>query len=138
MADLTGLSIRGRVATADESGWDEARQAWNLAADQRPSAVAFVESADDVAKVVGFARENGLEVAAQGTGHGAMALGSLDDVILIKTERMRSVDLLLPPGHLAERRRHRLHARRRAQLVRSQVRVGVQQGDRDRAGHRGW
>ena len=93
MADLTGLSIRGRVATADESGWDEARQAWNLAADQRPSAVAFVESADDVAKVVGFARENGLEVAAQGTGHGAMALGSLDDVILIKTERMRSVDL---------------------------------------------
>jgi len=93
VADLTGLSIRGRVATADESGWDEARQAWNLAADQRPSAVAFVESADDVAKVVGFARENGLEVAAQGTGHGAMALGSLDDVILIKTERMRSVDL---------------------------------------------
>jgi hypothetical protein len=28
-------------------------------------------------------------VAAQGTGHGAVALGSLDDVILTKTERIR-------------------------------------------------
>jgi FAD binding domain-containing protein len=93
VADFSELSIRGRVATADDSGWDEARQAWNLAADQRPAAVAFVESADDVAKVIGFARENGLKVAGQGTGHGAMALGPLDDAILIKTERMRAVEV---------------------------------------------
>jgi FAD binding domain-containing protein len=93
VADISGLSIRGRIATADDGDWDEARQAWNLAADQRPSAVALVEGADDVPKVVGFARENGLRVAAQGTGHGAVALGSLDDVILIKTERMRGVEV---------------------------------------------
>ncbi len=93
MADLSGLSIRGRVATASDSDWDEARQAWNLAADQQPSAVAFVESADDVAKVVTFARENDLKVAGQGTGHGAVALGPLDDVVLIKTERMRGVEI---------------------------------------------
>ena len=30
-------------------------------------------------------------MAGQGTGHGAVALGPLDDVILIKTERMRDV-----------------------------------------------
>src|SRR3954470_23636332 len=93
MSDLAELSIRGRVATADDSDWDEARQAWNLAADQRPAAVAFVESADDVAKVVGFARDNDLKVAGQGTGHGAMALGQLEDVILIKTERMRGIEV---------------------------------------------
>ena len=92
MTDFSELSIRGRVATPSDSDWDEARQAWNLAADQRPAAVAFVESADDVSKVVGFARQNGLKVAGQGTGHGAVALGPLDDVILIKTERMRDVD----------------------------------------------
>jgi hypothetical protein len=91
MADFSELSIRGRIATASDSDWDEARQAWNLAADQHPAAVAMVESADDVAKVIGFARENGLRVTAQGTGHGAMPLGSLDGVILIKTERMRDV-----------------------------------------------
>jgi FAD/FMN-containing dehydrogenase len=79
--------------TADDTDWDEARQAWNLAADQRPSAVAFVEGAEDVSKVVGFANESGLRVAAQGTGHGAVALESLDDVILIKTERMRAVEV---------------------------------------------
>ena len=73
MTDFSGLSIRGRVATPSDSDWDEARQAWNLAADQQPPAVALVESADDVAKVVEFARENDLKVAGQGTGHGAVA-----------------------------------------------------------------
>jgi FAD binding domain len=91
VADFSDLSIRGRIATSSDSDWDEARQAWNLAADQRPEAVALVESADDVSKVIGFARENGLKVAGQGTGHGAMALGSLDGVILVKTERMRDI-----------------------------------------------
>jgi hypothetical protein len=91
MADFSGLSIRGRVATSDDSDWDEARQAWNLAADQHPSAVALVESADDVSKVVRFAKENELRVSGQGTGHGAVPLGSLEEVILIKTERMRGV-----------------------------------------------
>jgi FAD binding domain len=89
--DFSELSIRGRIATSSDSDWDEARQAWNLAADQRPEAVALVESADDVSKVIGFARENGLKVTGQGTGHGAVALGSLDGVILVKTERMRDV-----------------------------------------------
>jgi FAD/FMN-containing dehydrogenase len=78
MAGISTLSIRGRIATAEDADWDEARAAWNLAADQRPVAVAFAESAGDVAKVVGFAGANGLRVAAQGTGHGAMPLGSLD------------------------------------------------------------
>ena len=91
MAEFSDLSIRGRIATSSDSDWDEARQAWNLAADQRPEAVALVESADDVSKVIPFARENGLKVTGQGTGHGAMALGSLDGVILVKTERMRDV-----------------------------------------------
>jgi FAD/FMN-containing dehydrogenase len=91
MPDFSGLSIRGQIATSDDSNWDEARQAWNLAADQQPEAVALVESADDVSKVIGFARDHGLRVTAQGTGHGAMALRSLDGTILIKTERMQDV-----------------------------------------------
>jgi hypothetical protein len=93
MSDFEELSIDGRVATPGDSDWDEARQAWNLVADQHPSAVAFVESAADVANVVRFAAGNGHKVAAQGTGHGAVALGSLDDTILIKTERMRGVEV---------------------------------------------
>jgi FAD/FMN-containing dehydrogenase len=93
MTGISNLLIGGRIATAADTDWDEARAAWNLAADQRPVAVAFVESADDVAKVVGFAGAHGLRVSAQGTGHGAMPLGSLDDVVLIKTERMRGIEI---------------------------------------------
>jgi FAD/FMN-containing dehydrogenase len=69
MNGFNELSIAGRVATPGDSDWDAARAAWNLAADQNPVAVAFVESADDVAKVVSFAGRNDLKVAGQGTGH---------------------------------------------------------------------
>ena len=93
MEGISKLSIGGRVATAEDSDWDDARAAWNLAADQRPFAVALVESADDVSRVVGFAGDNGLRVSAQGTGHGAVALGPLDDTILLKTERMRGIEI---------------------------------------------
>lgn len=94
MSDFTGLATAGRIATPKDPDWDEARLAWNLAADQRPAAVAFVESAEDVAKAVRFAAENDLRVAGQGTGHGAAALaGSLEGAILIKTERMRGIEV---------------------------------------------
>ena len=93
MAGISGLSIQGRIATAEDSDWGTARQAWNLAADQQPFAVAFVESAEDVSSVLAFAGQNGLKIAAQSTGHGAAALKTLEDVILIKTERMRGVEI---------------------------------------------
>ena len=60
---LTGLSIDGRVATPSDPDWDGARRAWNLAADLHPAAVAFAESADDVARAIRFAAEGGLKVA---------------------------------------------------------------------------
>src|SRR6516225_6310017 len=73
--------------------FDEARRAWNLAIDQRAAALAFPESPQDVGAVVLFARESGLRVAAQGTGHSAGPLGPLEDTILLKTERMREVSV---------------------------------------------
>lgn len=93
MTDFSGLAIAGRIATPADADWDQARLGWNLVADPRPSAVAFVESGEDIAAVVRFAAENSLRVAGQGTGHGAAALGSLEDAILIKTERMRGVEV---------------------------------------------
>jgi len=93
MGDFGDLNLAGPVATPDDSDWDEARQTWNLAAAQNPIAVALVESADDVAEAIRFAREHGHKVTGQGTGHGAVALGSLEDTIVIKTERMRGVEI---------------------------------------------
>jgi FAD binding domain len=93
MTDFTGLTLAGRIATPDDPDWDQARLAWNLAADQRPVAVVFAENADDVAAAVRFAAANGLKVAAQGTGHGAAPLAPLDGTILLKTERMRGIEI---------------------------------------------
>ena len=64
---LTGVD----VVTPADPGWDDARRAWNLALDQRPEMVALPASADQVAAAVRHAREVGLRVAVQGTGHGA-------------------------------------------------------------------
>jgi FAD binding domain-containing protein/berberine-like enzyme len=76
-----------------DPNWDEARVAWNLAVDQQPAAVALPESAEDVAAVVRWARKRGLRVAPQGTGHNAAAMGSLAHTVLVKTERMRGVEI---------------------------------------------
>jgi hypothetical protein len=86
-------ALAGKVVIPEHAGFDEARRAFNLAIDQRPAAVAFPESPQDVAAAVLFAREFGLRVAAHGTGHNAGPLGSLEDTILVKTERMRGVTI---------------------------------------------
>jgi hypothetical protein len=81
------------VVWPGDEGWDKARLAWNLAVDQHPAAVAFPETPAEVVEIVDYARANGLRVAAQGTGHGASALGDLADTILVKTSRMTRVSI---------------------------------------------
>jgi hypothetical protein len=93
-----------RIVGPEDPGWDEARMAWNLAVDQHPAAVARPESADDVAAVVEVAREQGLRVAPQGTGHGASPRASLERSVLVDMSRMNAVEI--DPG----RRRVRLQA----------------------------
>jgi FAD binding domain len=93
MTDFSGPAIAGRLATSNDPDWDQARMAWNLTADQRPEAVAFVESAEDAAKVIRFAAESGLRVTAQGSGHGALSLGPLEGTILVKTERLKGIEI---------------------------------------------
>ena len=83
--------LYGDVFGPGDEGWDGARRAWNLAVDQRPAAVALPLTDGDVAEVVNFAREEGLRVAPQGTGHGASAIASLDNTILLATRHMRGV-----------------------------------------------
>jgi FAD/FMN-containing dehydrogenase len=101
---IRGLRLTGRVVSEDEEGWDQARQAWNLAADQRPPHVAFPETTDDIVKLVTFASGHGLRVAPQGTGHGAGPLGAIEDAVLVRPSRMRNV--AIDPG----RRRARVGA----------------------------
>ena len=60
---------------------------------QQPALVALPETDDDVVALVDFARERGLRVAPQRTGHNAKPLGSLDDVLLVRTDAMQGVEI---------------------------------------------
>jgi FAD/FMN-containing dehydrogenase len=67
------------------AGYDSARLAFNLAADQRPACVCIAHSVEDVQAAVVYAREHGLTIAAQATGHLGQALPALDETLLLKT-----------------------------------------------------
>src|SRR5215469_4140515 len=89
--DALRAAIAGQVFIPGEAGYDQARQAWNLAVDQRPAVVVEAGSAADVAQAVRFARAHGIRIAPQGTGHGAGPLEPLDGAMLLRTTRMRKV-----------------------------------------------
>jgi FAD binding domain-containing protein len=84
-------AVTGEVLVLGEDGYDQARQAWNLAIDERPAVVVMARSAADVTQAVRFARAHGMRIAPQGTGHGAEPLGPLGGAMLLRTVRMRSV-----------------------------------------------
>ena len=85
--------LDGQAILPGDEDWDDARRAWNLAVDLQPAAVVQAAGADDVVRVVDLARERGLRVAAQSTGHGAGAMGPLADTILLRTGGMNGVEI---------------------------------------------
>ncbi len=94
--DTLRRAIRGEVVLPADGGYDEARAAWDLLADQRPAAVVYAAGVADVQVTIAFAAERGLRVAPQGTGHHAASRAPLEGSILLRTERMREV--VIDPG----------------------------------------
>ena len=91
--DTLRSQFTGNLHAPGDAGYDDARAAWNLVADQRPVFVAEPRTAGDVAAVVRFARQERLRVAPQGTGHNATARGGVDESILLNTRLMRGVEI---------------------------------------------
>lgn len=94
--DTLRAMVAGDVFAPGDEGYDQARRAWDLAVDQRPAVVVFADSVVDVVRAVRFARSRGLRIAPQGTGHGALPLELLEDAMLLRTSRMRRVDVFPP------------------------------------------
>ena len=98
--DSTGVELRGLaddlagdVIVPSDDSWDAARQAWNLAVDQRPVAVVLPESAEDIVATVRFAAEKDLRIAFNAGGHNAGPIDWSVDTLLLKTERMTSIEI---------------------------------------------
>ena len=76
---LDGFRSRfsGRVITAADGDYDQARSVWNGAIDAHPAVIACCAGAGDVAAAAGFAQDAGLEVSVRGGAHnfGGAAVG---------------------------------------------------------------
>ncbi len=83
----------GAVFLPGDDGYEAGRGAWQANVDQRPALLAYPADADEVADVVRLARDRGLRVAAQGTGHNAAPLGDLSDAVLVRTAGMNGVSV---------------------------------------------
>ncbi len=90
---MSANTTPARIVDPSHADWETVRPAWNLAAYQHPTAIALPESADDVIAAVNYARENGLRVAPQSTGHGANALSAGEGTLLVKLDQMRGVEI---------------------------------------------
>ncbi|MEV0056074.1 FAD-binding oxidoreductase [Saccharopolyspora shandongensis] len=93
--------VRGAVIDRDDPGFDQARRVYNAMIDRRPQVVVQCRNAGDVAAAVGYARENGLDLAVRGGGHSVPGFGTCDDGVVIDLAPMRGVRVV--PGSRAAR-----------------------------------
>ena len=90
-AALSAAGYEGALYQPGDADFDRLRTPWNVAVDQRPAAVAYPTSTEELAAAVSAAGAAGLRVAMQGTGHAAGALPDLAGALLIRTDAMRGV-----------------------------------------------
>jgi FAD/FMN-containing dehydrogenase len=74
-------SVRGLVVTADDPSYDEAREVLNAMIDKRPRAIVRCVNAGDVMAAVGFARDNGIDLAVRGGKHSVPGFGTTEGVV---------------------------------------------------------
>ena len=91
--DALRRKVKGAVLEPGGAGWEAATQAFNLTVRQEPALTAVPVDERDVVAIVEFARAQGMQVTAQRTGHNAEPLGSLDDVILVRTDALQGVEI---------------------------------------------
>jgi FAD/FMN-containing dehydrogenase len=87
-----GGSLRG----PEDAGYEDARKVYNAMIDRSPALVAQCADADDVASVVGFARDHDLLLAVRGGGHNGAGLGTCDDGVVIDLSSLN--DVQVDPG----------------------------------------
>lgn len=83
--------VAGTVLTPDDADYAQARLTWNRSNNHHPALILIANDADDIATGINFAREAGLGVAIQLTGHGTQI--PADDSLLIITSRLNAVQV---------------------------------------------
>jgi FAD/FMN-containing dehydrogenase len=88
-----GDSFDGRVITPGDPGYDQARKVFYGKWDRRPAAVVRPASAAGVARVVGLARDRGLELAVRSGGHSLAGHSASDGGIVLDLSAMTGLEV---------------------------------------------
>ncbi len=80
-----------RLVTRAEAEYDVARRVWNGAIDRYPALIGRCTSADDVARLIGFAVDHDVPVAVRGGGHSVAGFGTCDGGVVIDLSPMSHV-----------------------------------------------
>jgi hypothetical protein len=85
--------FQGEVIEPDDPRYDKARSLFYGGIDKRPAAIFRVANAKDVARVIAYARETGVELAVRSGGHSPVGSSLSDGGIVLDLHDMRRVDV---------------------------------------------
>jgi len=90
---ISGLrdSITGRVVTADDTDYDQARTVTLGDVENRPAAIIKVANAADVVRAISVARDTGAELAVRSGGHSGAGHSTTDGGIVIDVSDMKGL-----------------------------------------------
>jgi FAD/FMN-containing dehydrogenase len=81
----------GQIVHPTDPAFDDLRRVHNGLVDKHPAIIARCRSAQDVAEVIRFARNAGLEIAVRGGGHNVAGRATCDGGVVIDLSLMRGV-----------------------------------------------
>ena len=86
-------AVDGRVVTADDAGYDQARALFYGGFDRRPQAIVWPTNTTEVAQVISLAAERGLELAVRGGGHSSAGHSVCDGGIVLDLSDLKALEL---------------------------------------------
>ncbi len=95
ITDIEALrtQLSGVVLTRGDTGYHEARSAWNGEIDRYPAVIARCAGATDVAAAIGFARQHGLEISVRGGFHNTAGTAICHDGLMVDLSPMCRVEV---------------------------------------------
>ncbi|HET7846210.1 MAG TPA: FAD-binding oxidoreductase [Acidimicrobiia bacterium] len=85
--------LTGKVIAPDDPSYDRARVVFYGGLDPHPPVIVQVADSADVARVVNFARDNGIEFAVRSGGHSVAGHSTTDHGIVLDLRAMKRLDI---------------------------------------------